>query len=361
MNIIYWYITKKFLKPLIFISFAFGFIVLISEFFREMNFYMEQKTPFLVVLEYLSLNLPWWIIQVFAVSVLLALLFSLGELAKRNEITALKAAGINIWKIISLFMLLGFLIGVFDFSVREFIIPKIVVKAEYVRHVKIKKKEPNTIQSEHYNLIISLPYNRRMSVAYLNIENKYMRDIIIDEYDDNFYLKDNIVAGQAYYDGNQWVMQNGVERIFDDNHNWKEKYFDEKAFGITVPPKDFIIEDKRYELMDLKEFKGYIQKKQMLGKPTIKEQIVYNTRFANVFCHLIVMMIGIPFALGLGNKFGKIISFTFALIFSFIYWSVQAVCASLGENLILSVFLAAWLPNFIFAIIGILLFIKLKK
>jgi lipopolysaccharide export system permease protein len=361
MSIIYWYISKRFLKPLVFTSFAFGFIVLISEFFREMNFYMEQKTPFLVILQYLSLNLPWWIIQVFAVSVLLALLFSLGELAKRNEITAIKAAGINIWKIIALFMFLGFLIGVFDFSVREFVIPKIVVKAEYVRDVKIKKKKLNNIKSEHYNLIVSLPYNRRMSVTYLNIENKYMRDIIIDEYDDNFYLKDNIVAGQANYDGNQWILQNGVERIFDDHHSWKENYFDTKAIGITIPPEDFVIKDKRYELMNLKEFKEYIQKKQMLGKPTIKEQIVYQTRFANVFCHLIVMMIGIPFALGLGNKFGKIISFTFALIFSFIYWSVQAVCASLGENFILNVFLAAWLPNFIFAVIGILLFIKLKK
>lgn len=361
MSILYWYITKRFLKPLIFTSFAFGFIVLISEFFREMNFYMEQKTPFLTILQYLSLNLPWWIIQVFAVSVLLALLFSLGELAKRNEITAIKAAGINIWKVICLFMLLGFIIGVFDFSVREFVIPKIVVKAEYVRTVKIKKKKIDNIKSEHYNLIVSLPYNRRMSVAYLNIENKLMRDIIIDEYDDNFYLKDNIIAGHANYDGNQWVLQNGVERIFDDNHNWKEKYFDTKVLGITIPPEDFVIKDKRYELMDLKEFKEYIQKKQMLGKPTIKEQIVYQTRFANVFCHLIVMMIGIPFALGLGNKFGKIISFTFALIFSFIYWSVQAVCASLGENFILNVFLAAWLPNFIFAVIGILLFIKLKK
>ena len=102
---IYTYISKQFLKPLVFISFAFGFIVMISEFFREMSMYMELKTPFFTVMEYLLLNLPWWIIQVFAVSVLLALLFSLGELAKRNEIIALKASGVNLWRIISLFII----------------------------------------------------------------------------------------------------------------------------------------------------------------------------------------------------------------------------------------------------------------
>ena len=35
---IYTYISKQFLKPLVFISFAFGFIVMISEFFREIEY-----------------------------------------------------------------------------------------------------------------------------------------------------------------------------------------------------------------------------------------------------------------------------------------------------------------------------------
>lgn len=136
---IYIYISRQFLKPLFFTTFAFGFIVLISELFREMNFYMEKKTPFLTILEYLFMNFPWWAIDVFALSVLLALLFSLGDLAKRNEITILKASGINIWNIILLFMFLGFLLGIIDFSAREFIIPKTVAEASYVRNAKIEK------------------------------------------------------------------------------------------------------------------------------------------------------------------------------------------------------------------------------
>jgi len=55
---IYVYISKQFLKPLFYITFAFGFIVLISELFREMNFYMEKKTPFITIVEYLLFNLP---------------------------------------------------------------------------------------------------------------------------------------------------------------------------------------------------------------------------------------------------------------------------------------------------------------
>lgn len=363
MRILYFYLTKQFLKPLFFATFAFGFIVLISEFFREMNFYMESKTPFYVIGEYLLYNLPWWCIDVFAVSVLLALLFSLGELAKRNEFTVMKANGINMWKIISLFMILGFLIGVADFSVREFIIPKTVLKAEYVKAIKIRKKKTvNNIKNEHTNVIVALPNNSRMFIGYLNIKDNYMRDVIIDEYTDDFYIKKNIIVGQAHFDGYGWFLENGIEREFmSDTNNWNENYFQKKFFNLAIKPENFITTDKRYEQMNLKDFKQYIQKNQMLGQNTLKDQIKYDSRFANVFCHLIVMMIGIPFALGLGNKFGKILSFTFALIFSFIYWSVQAIALSLGENRILAVWLAAWLPNIIFGVIGIYLLTKIKK
>jgi lipopolysaccharide export system permease protein len=200
-----------------------------------------------------------------------------------------------------------------------------------------------------------------MSIGYLNIAEKYMKDIIIDEYDDKYYLTKNIVVGEGQYTNGGWLLKHGVIRTFDDKNNWNEQYFDSKVFGFTVKPRDLIVKDTRYEQMNLKTFKEYIRKKQMLGENTLKEQIKYHSRFANVFAHIIVMMIGIPFALGLGNKFGKIISFTFALIFSFIYWCVQAVCMSLGENQIVAVWLAAWLPNIIFGVVGIYLMSKIKK
>lgn len=358
---IYIYISKHFLKPLFYTTFAFGFIVLISELFREMNFYMEKKTSFLHILEYLFLNLPWWTIDVFALSVLLALLFSLGDLTKRNEITILKASGVNIWNLIALFIFLGFCLGIMDFAAREFIIPKTVSAASYVRNVKIEKNnDDKNLTSEYNNIIVALKDNTRMSIGYLNVADGYMRNIIIDEYYDNFYLKKNIVVGEAFYNNHGWLLKNGVERVFDDSNNWQEKYFQNRIYPISIKPRDFIAKDIRYEQMNLKDFREYIRQKQILGKNTLKDQIKYDMRFASVFSHIIVMMMGIPFALGLGKRFGKIISFTFALLFSFIYWTLQGFALTLGENMVLSIWLAAWLPNIIFCIIGIYLLSRIK-
>ncbi len=359
MKILYLYVSKKFFSVFSFTALAFGFIVLISELFRQLSFYMENKTPFLIVIQHLASNIPWWIIQVLPVATLLALLFSLGDFAKKNEITAMKAAGINMWRIIALFMAAGILIGGFDFAARELVIPKTSIFNEKIKKEKIQKEEIK-VQTEFKNLIVSLPGNVRMTAGWMNTGEKLMKDIIVEKYSEDFYIEKLILAEEGVWKNKTWILKNGVEREFAAAL-WNEKYFKEYDSGIHLKPYDFAFKKMRYETMNTYDFGKYINQLQMFGKSALKEKIALNIRYASVFCHLIVMMMGIPFALGIGPRFGKILSFTLALAASFVYWGVQAVTQSLGENAILSPFMSAWLANFIFFSAGLVLLIRIKK
>jgi lipopolysaccharide export system permease protein len=364
MKIIYRYIIKEFLKPFFFSAAAFGFLVLLSEFFRELNFYLENKTSFLVVAYYLLLNLPWWIIQVLPVAVLLAVLFSLGQLAKSNEITAIKAAGINLWRVIILLFIMGLLIGGAELFLREKVIPATIAKAEVVRREYIRK-EKGQVQSEFTNLLVALPNNGRMTVGYLNSVENVMRQIVIDYYDTEANPIQQIVAQEGYGKGTTWTLKNGVERYFTTNNGTsmltKEISFAQKDFSVPFQAKDFIVAKLRPEQMSSKEFVNYIHQLETLGIPTTKEQIQFHLRWSSVFNHLIVMLIGIPFALGLGSRLGKFISFTFALLFAFVYWGILAIAQSLGESSVISPLLAAWMGNIIFGTLGIFLARGIKK
>jgi lipopolysaccharide export system permease protein len=320
---------------------------------------MENKTPFLIVIQHLVSNVPWWIIQVLPVSTLLALLFSLGDLAKKNEITAMKAAGINMWRIIVLFMTLGILIGGADLAIRELIVPHTTAFNEKVRKEKIQK-EKIQMQTEFKNLIVSLPNNVRMTVGYIDTKEKLMKDIILEKYSEDFYIERLVLAAEGVWKNKTWTLRNGVIREFGTGL-WNEIYFKDYESDIHLKPDDFAFKKMRYEMMNTYDFQKYIYQLQMFAKTALKERIVLNIRYASVFCHLVVMMIGIPFALGIGPRFGKILSFTMAVVASFIYWGVQAITQSLGENAILTPFMSAWLPNFIFFAIGIVLLIRVKK
>jgi len=359
MKILYTYVAKQFLKIFAFTAVAFGFIVLISELFRQIGYYMEHDAGFIVVAEHLLSNVPWWIIEVLPVATLLALLFSLGDLSKKNEVTAMKAAGINMWRIISIFLVMGFLIGAADLASREFIIPKTTQFHEKITKEKIEKGN-ELAQTEFTNIVVSLPDNSRLAVGYLNAKDKVMRNIVLERYDENFYISKLVLAPNGFWDGGTWMLQNGVVRDFKVNM-WDEQYFKDYDSGIHLRPEDLTIKKMGYELMDSKTFRKYITQLRIFGQTALKERIALNVRYASVFTHLIVMMIGIPFALGFGNKLGKILSFTMALGAAFVYWGTQAITQSLGENYILSPFMAAWLPNFIFIAIGVYLLAKVKK
>ncbi|OGS19732.1 MAG: hypothetical protein A2219_02435 [Elusimicrobia bacterium RIFOXYA2_FULL_50_26] len=359
MVIIYRYLIIEFAKPLFFSVVSFGGLVMISEFFRELNFFLEKKAAFSDVFAYLFLNFPWWCIQVLPVSVLLAVLFSMGQMARQNEITALKAAGINLWRIVSVLLLCGLIIGMAELALRETAIPRLVQKSDIVRREKIQK-EPRTIQTEYHDLVIALPPDGRMTVGRLDASNNAVSGLVLDYFSDGYRLSRQLVARDGTWDGGYWILRSGVERSYQGN-KWNEKRFDSLKIQLAFKPEDFVITNIRPEQMTAGEYLIYIHRMETLGMPAEKELIRFHSRWAAVFSHIVVMLIGIPFAVGLGARHGKMISFSFALIIAFIYWGFQAVGQSLGETRFITPLAAAWIGNIIFGSVGIFLTGRIKK
>jgi len=355
------YMAKKYVKTFILTVFVFAFIILISQFFRDLDFYLNHNVDFWTMFRHLLTNIPWFTIKVLPVMTLLALLFSLGDLSKNNEITATKAAGINLWKIIALFLIIGAFIGIADLAAREYVVPYSSQEHEKIEAKRIKK-EAITAKTEFSNIIISLRNNARLSVGYLNTKTKIMRDVTIEKYNDQFYIETLILAQSAWWSPKDhiWVLSNGVLRDFTKDM-WNERYFKEFNSDIDVSPDDLTIRRMKPQLMNTRELKQYIDRLRIFGESALEERIALNMRYSSIFTHLIVMMIGIPFALMISNKVGKIFSFSLALGVVFIFWGLQAVFQSVGENQLLSPALSAWMPNIIFTFIGAGLLYNLKK
>jgi lipopolysaccharide export system permease protein len=359
MKIITRYVLREFLKTLFFSVAAFGGLVMISEFFRELDLYLEKKAAFSVVFKYFFYNMPWWIIQVLPISVLLAVLFSLGNMSRHNEITAMKAAGVNALRVLSVLFICGVFIAGSEIYLREKVIPGFVKRAEAVRQNEIKK-EPQPIQVEFRNIMVSLPENGRLTVNYLNVQSNIMTNLVIDYHDEDLNLKRQLVAQSGSWLGNGWLLNNVVERDFSGN-NWTENRFTEKQYVLPLSPGDFILPSVRPEQMTSREYLDFLAQMDKMGISSARERIQFDSRWASAFSHLIVMLIGIPFALGLGSRFGNILSFTFAVLFAFVYWGFEAIGQSFGQHGYISPMLAAWMGNIIFGIVGVGFLSKVKR
>ncbi|MCA6071252.1 MAG: LptF/LptG family permease, partial [Endomicrobium sp.] len=257
---------------------------------------------------------------------------------------------------------MGFIIGIGDFAVREIVVAKTSFYNEIIKKEKIKKEEIS-IKTDYHNQIVTLPNNVRMTIGHLDTQANTMKNVVMEKYSPDFEIQRLVLAEKATWESGAWILENGVMRNFDSDF-WHEIYFKDYNSNMSMAPEDMTIKDTkdiRYDAMNISEFKKYINQLKTFGQTAIKPIIILNTRFASAFSHVVVMMIGVPFVMGLGSKLNRILSFALALGAVFAFWGTQAITRSLGENFILSPIVAAWLPHIIFSTIGIYFLIGVKK
>ena len=124
MNKISRYVLKEFLSFLWYILLAFSIIFILVDLVENADKFIDGKMQFHLIALYYFFYLPYILILTIPVAMLLATMFSLGRLVGDNEITALKASGVSLYRILTPLYILSLVIGVIVLVFSEFVVPK---------------------------------------------------------------------------------------------------------------------------------------------------------------------------------------------------------------------------------------------
>lgn len=361
MRILTRYILNEFLRPFFLGVAAFASLLIISELFYQRVKWVDMGTPLLVCAEYLFWRTPEWLIQTLPVAVLLATLFSLGGLVRHNELTAMKASGISLYRILSpllvfcLFLVMGSLL----FS--EVIVPYANQRVDYIYNVKVKHRKIRNYQQQD-NLVIAGEQGRMYTIKHLDGEKKLMKEVSVDQFDKNSALINQIYAKKVVWKDDYWIFYDGIVRQFYQNEKGtiREEKFKERVIYLPERLDHFFRKQKKPGEMNYFELKNYIAKLTKNGIPAIREKVALHSKISFPFSSFIILLIGIPFALQT-SKSGKVKGFAFSLLICFFYWQMFSVGKAIGENHVLPPVLAAWFANIIFGILGLALISKVHK
>ena len=127
------YVALKFLNVLLFSLVAFAIIFVVVDAIDHMDKFIDRGMPKLMILKYYFYYLPYIVILCMPVAMLLASLFSIGQLSKFSELTAMKASGLSLYRIIAPILLISFFVSLFILNVPAILSQneKIVVKLEF--------------------------------------------------------------------------------------------------------------------------------------------------------------------------------------------------------------------------------------
>ena len=113
MKLIDKYIFGQFMVPFIYALFTFSLLFVIADLFDHLSDFIDARTPLLEVFRYYLFVMPSLLVYIVPISLLLGLLYSLWQLSRHSELTALRASGISFYRITVPILLVGIVASIF--------------------------------------------------------------------------------------------------------------------------------------------------------------------------------------------------------------------------------------------------------
>jgi lipopolysaccharide export system permease protein len=289
--------------------------------------------------------------------VLLTTLMTFSSLSKFSEITAMKANGINIYRISLPVIIFSLIAAVVFFYFSELIKPASVQKTEHIVKIEVQKRKMSGFfkQNEIWYHGENAIYNFKM----FDINKNILRGVTINYLNPDYTLTKRIDAQRAEWKNDKWIFYNLLTTRFDENNPVLE-WSKEKIINIPEKPGDFNVMQKDVDEMGYFELRKYVKKIQSEGYDVTKYIVELQGKIAFPFVILIMVFIAVPFSLRSERSGGVMQSLGIGIFIGFSYWIVHAFFMSLGRSEILPAILAAWTANILFGAAAVFLFSKIK-
>jgi len=339
------YIFKELIDPFLFGLFSFSLILSASMILFELvRAVVLSGMPLFTALQLFVFRLPTVVVYIFPMATLLAALLGFGRLSKDSEITAFRASGISLYRLIIPVLALGLLISSVNLVFNEIVVPEANKAAKNLLLEVATKKAPRVeenvfVPEMEKGALKRIFYARRM-------KGKTLEGVIVSEFQDG-RLSQIINAKTALWlpDKNTWQFNDGTVYLLSEIGEYRHLIkFDQQFVAIKYSPADLSAGDKSPDDMSIGELREYIKLKEKMGVKITDHKIQLNFKMALPFASLVFALLGAPLGLS-PRRASSSIGLGLSIIVIFIYYVLIFTSFAFGELELISPFLSAWLPN----------------
>ncbi|MDO9633896.1 MAG: LptF/LptG family permease [Paludibacter sp.] len=351
------YIIKKFLGTFFFSIVLILSIAIIFDLTEKLDNFFDNNAPLrAIIFDYYLNFIPFYMNMFTPLFTFISVIFFTSKLAANTEIIAMLSSGISFRRIMLPYLISATIISVLSFVLGGYIIPPsneklLAFENEYVK--KFKTNYARNIQMEIEPGIIM--YIERFEIT----QNKGYRFSL--EKFDNKILTSRLTAETITWDSAyQWTVSDYLLRNFDGMRENIQKGSSLDT-TILIQPQEFFITAEESAQLNNTELKEHLQrlKKRGIGNTNTFENEYYK-RFAMPLAAFIMTLMGVSLASrkirgGIGLHLG------IGLALSAFYILFSTLSTSFSVSGAMSPFLAVWLPNLLFLLVGIYLYITAPK
>ena len=360
------YAMGSFLRNFVLVLSSLTVLFIIFTFFELIGDIIKYRTPLVTVGDYLLNLIPFILYNVTPLCSLVAVLITFGALSRSSEITAMKATGVSLYRVVTPVLLVAAVLSVLLFAFDESYLPAANRRQEALLS-SIKGKPAQTFLRPDRKWMSGQtsgsgqPTRIFYYQAFDPVRNSFANITVFEFQPGTFTLSRRIYAESAHWDAaaGHWEFENGWERVFANGdtvtnyHNFQESSFGE----IHETPVYFKKEERPSQEMSYSELSNYIHDLQQSGFDTTPLRVQLNRKLAYPLLTLVMAILAVPFSLLTGKR-GGLAGIGAAVALAILWYVLAGISENLGNVNSLPAVLAAWSPDLLFAMAGSYLLLR---
>lgn len=335
---------------------AFVGLYLCVDFFERFPGFLSHGAPARLIVLYFVLKVPLIITQMTPVAVLGAMLLSLGGLARRSELMAMRSCGVSLWQIGAPLTLACLVISLLSLAWSEYVVPGASMQAHHVDRVQIKNRKFQGHFGE--SEIWYQGPGSFTNIDRFDANRNEIYGLTRYEFDGDFQLRRIVEARLAQWTGERWKPSDVREVRFARDGSLESSQLADREFTIDETPEDFTAVHREAEDLSYRSLAREIRDLRRKGIDTTEARVDLWLKLAVPFISVVMALVAIPLSSRYSRGSGVAASVGLALVVGFSYWVVLALTTSLGKGGVLPPPLAAWSANIIFTAIGAIFFLS---
>lgn len=356
------YISAEVIRPFLMVVVGVVVIMLSVRLSSDMQLIIVNKVPAPIVMRMILYKMPEFVVLGLPVAYMIATLLGLARMSKDFEIIAIRATGTGSKRIMRPILLISMLVSLVSYYINESVVPEANKRSQLATEAASASMAKNgQDDSQNFkNVKFKGVDSRFYSIEVVRKDKKLMERVLI--FDSNPKHPYRLISAQnGSWEGSRWTLYNGVVQEYAggvDSFVDREEPFKELEVETNVHLENYLAGELKPKEMSSEELKDLIEATREGGQETREYEIEYQSKFARPFATFFAAIIAAP--IGLRFARGGYIGFAISIILTFFYFVAQTIGEGFGNWGLLPILIAAWLPNLLFGVIGLIFYVQVE-
>jgi LPS export ABC transporter permease LptG len=352
------YILREWLKILGLLLCATLGLLLMQALYDNFRDLIDVGASFGEMLTYYGVIMPSYLSVVLPLSLLLSLLFVLGKLHRNNELTAIRAAGMNIFSTTRILWIASIFFCGLSLLLNARVVPwSVEASRQMLESFEYRAEERKTAEGATATLGIvtgvAFDNQRTNRMWYINRYSRFAQKaygVSVSELGRDRSERTRLMAREASYDPRRqfWTFRDGREMWFDPESGelMRSALFAELSKPhFNEDPQLMLLIDRKPRDLSFFELQRIMDYFAAEDDPKVTQYAVrYYSLIADTIGPLIILAIAIPFAIT-GVRTSPVVGVSKSIGLFFLYYILTSLATLLGSKGFMDPVWAALLPN----------------